>query len=107
MKKTVLLLSLCGIVLTLLPGTAGTAEKKAQLAKKYEQGLNDEVNDLIAKEEKKAAEINVESVDVLNFLGSVYLEDGRKDKARDTFIKSLKIKSDKPLVTSVIERIDK
>jgi Flp pilus assembly protein TadD len=107
MKKTVLLLSLCGIVLTLLPGTAGTAEKKAHLAKKYEQGLNDVVNGLIAKEEKKAAEINVESVDVLNFLGSVYLEDGRKGKARETFAKSLKIKSDQPLVTSVIERIDK
>ena len=107
MKKTVLLLSLCGIILTLLPGTAGTAEKKAQLAKKYEQGLNDEVNDLIAKEEKKAAEINVESADILNFLGSVYIEDGRKGKARETFAESLKIKSDQPLVTSVIERIDK
>jgi GWxTD domain-containing protein len=55
---------------------------------------------------EKAAEINVESVDVLNFLGSVYLEDGRKDKARETFAKSLKIKSDQPLVTSIIERID-
>jgi hypothetical protein len=38
---------------------------------------------------------------------SVYLEDGRKDKAREMFAKSLKIKSDQPLVTSVIERIDK
>lgn len=32
---------------------------------------------------------------------------GRKDKARETFAKSLKIKSDQPLVTSIIERIDK
>jgi len=49
--------------------------------------------------------INVESVDVLNFLGSVLLEDGQKDKARETFAKSLKINSNQPLVTSVIERI--
>jgi Flp pilus assembly protein TadD len=93
--------------LTLLPGSANAGEQKAQLGKEYEQWLNDEVNYLITKEEKKAAEINVESVDVLNFLGSVYLEDGRKDKARKTFAKSLKIKSDQPLVTSIIERIDK
>ena len=49
--------------------------------------------------------INVESVDVLNFLGSVLLEDGQKDKARETFAKSLKIKSDQPLVRSIIKRI--
>ncbi|TRZ89049.1 tetratricopeptide repeat protein [bacterium] len=56
-------------------------------------------------DEKKATEINVESVDVLNFLGSVLLEDGQKDKARETFAKSLKIKSDQPLVRSIIKRI--
>jgi hypothetical protein len=107
MKRSVVFLYLIAIVLTPLPCSATAGEQKAPLAKKYEQGLNDEVNDLITKEEKKAAEINVESVDVLNILESVYLEDGRKDKARATFAKSLKIKSDQPLVTSVIERIEK
>jgi predicted negative regulator of RcsB-dependent stress response len=49
--------------------------------------------------------INVEFVDVLNFIGSVLLEDGQKDKAWETFAKSLKIKSDQPLVRSIIKRI--
>jgi Flp pilus assembly protein TadD len=56
-------------------------------------------------DEKKAAKINTESVDVLNLLGSVYSEDSRKDRARETFAKSLKIKSDQPLVRSIIEQI--
>jgi GWxTD domain-containing protein len=54
-----------------------------------------------------AAGINVESVDILNFLGSVYLEAGRSDEARRTFERSLKIKGEQPLVKSLLERIGK
>jgi GWxTD domain-containing protein len=54
---------------------------------------------------EKAAELNVESIEVLNFLGSVYLEMGEKDKARATFSRSLEIKKDQPLVRSLLERL--
>jgi len=56
---------------------------------------------------EKAAELNVESVEVLNFLGSVYLEMGRKDKARETLSRSLLIKSDQPLVKSLLDGLGK
>jgi len=56
---------------------------------------------------EKAAELNVESVEVLNFLGSVYLEMGKKDKARETLSRSLLIKSDQPLVKSLLDGLDK
>jgi len=55
----------------------------------------------------RAADINVESVDILNFLGGVYLEKGEKDKARETFTRSLKIRDDQPLVKAALERLGK
>jgi len=55
----------------------------------------------------RAADINVESVDILNFLGGVYLEKGEKGKARETFIRSLKIRDDQPLVKAALERLGK
>ncbi|MGZ7066391.1 MAG: tetratricopeptide repeat protein, partial [Candidatus Aminicenantales bacterium] len=55
----------------------------------------------------KAAEINVESVDILNFLGGVYLEKGEKEKARETFTRSLKIRDNQPLVKAALERLGK
>jgi GWxTD domain-containing protein len=55
----------------------------------------------------RAADINVESVDILNFLAAVYLEKGEKDKARDAFSRSLKIRQDQPLVKAALERLDK
>lgn len=56
---------------------------------------------------EKAAEINVESVEILNFLGSAYLEKGDTDKARATFARSLKIKADQPLVKALLESLGK
>jgi GWxTD domain-containing protein len=56
---------------------------------------------------EKAAELKVESVEVLNFLGSVYLEKGDTAKARETLARSLKIKSDQPLVKSLLESLGK
>jgi GWxTD domain-containing protein len=56
---------------------------------------------------EKAAELKVESIEVLNFLGSVYLEKGDTAKARETFARSLKIKSDQPLVKSLLESLGK
>jgi len=56
---------------------------------------------------ERAAELSVESIEVLNFLGSVYLEMGKKEKARETFARSLLIKDDQPLVKSLLERLDK
>jgi len=56
---------------------------------------------------ERAAELNVESIEVLNFLGSVYLEMGNKEKARVTFGRSLQIKADQPLVKSLLERLEK
>ncbi len=56
---------------------------------------------------ERAAELSVESVEVLNFLGSVYLEMDKKDKARETLARSLKIKSDQPLVKSLLESLGK
>jgi Tfp pilus assembly protein PilF len=53
----------------------------------------------------RAADINVESVDILNFLGAVYMEKGEKDKARETFARSLKIKDDQPLVKAALQRL--
>jgi len=55
---------------------------------------------------EKATELNVESIEVLNFLGSVYLEIGEKEKARQTLARSLQIKNDQPLVKSLLERLD-
>jgi GWxTD domain-containing protein len=54
---------------------------------------------------EKAAELNVESIEVLNFLGSVYLELGEKEKARATLSRSLQIKNDQPVVKSLLERL--
>ena len=59
--------------------------------------------ELAARHLEKAAELSVESVEVLNFLGGVYLELGRKDKARETLSRSLSIKSDQPRVRSLLE----
>ncbi|HUU38189.1 MAG TPA: GWxTD domain-containing protein [Candidatus Desulfaltia sp.] len=56
---------------------------------------------------ERAAELRIESIEVLNFLGSVYLEMGRKEKARETLARSLLIKDDQPLVKSLLERLDK
>lgn len=55
----------------------------------------------------KAADINVESVDILNFLGGVYLEKGEKVKARETFTRSLQIRDNQPLVKAALERLGK
>jgi len=56
---------------------------------------------------EKAAELTAESVEVLNFLGSVYLEMGRKDKAREILSRSLLIRADQPLVKSLLESLGK
>jgi GWxTD domain-containing protein len=56
---------------------------------------------------EKAADLNVESVEVLNFLGAVYMEKGAKDKAREAFGRSLKIREDQPLVKAALERLGK
>ncbi len=56
-----------------------------------------------ARHLERAAELTVESIDVLNFLGSVYLEMGKKDKARETLSRSLLIKADQPLVRSLLD----
>jgi hypothetical protein len=46
-------------------------------------------------------------VDILNFLGGVYLEKGEKVKARETFTRSLKIRDNQPLVKAALERLGK
>jgi GWxTD domain-containing protein len=56
---------------------------------------------------ERAAELSVESVEVLNFLGSVYLEMGKRDKARDILSRSLLIRADQPLVKSLLESLGK
>ena len=56
---------------------------------------------------EKAAELKVESIEILNFLGSVYLEKGDTAKARETLARSLKIKSDQPLVKALLESLGK
>jgi GWxTD domain-containing protein len=56
---------------------------------------------------EKAADLNVESVEVLNFLGAVYMEKGVKDKAREAFGRSLKIRADQPLVKAALDRLGK
>lgn len=56
---------------------------------------------------EKAAGLSIESVEVLNFLGGVYLEMGKKDKARAAFARSLQIKADQPLVKSVLDGLDR
>ena len=56
---------------------------------------------------EKAADLNVESVEVLNFLGGVYMEKGAKDKAREAFTRSLKIRADQPLVKAALEKLGK
>lgn len=60
-----------------------------------------------ARHLEKAADLSVESVEVLNFLGSVYLEMGKKDKARETLSRSLLIKADQPLVKSLLDGLGK
>lgn len=56
---------------------------------------------------RKAADINLESVDILNFLAAVYLEKGEKEMARETFSRSLKIREDQPLVKAALDRLGK
>jgi len=56
---------------------------------------------------EKAAGLSIESVEVLNFLGGVYLEMGKKDKARGAFARSLQIKADQPLVKSILDGLGK
>jgi GWxTD domain-containing protein len=55
---------------------------------------------------ERAADLNVESVEILNFLASLYLEQGNKEKSSETFRKSLKIKEDQPAVKAVLKRIE-
>jgi len=54
---------------------------------------------------EKAAGLNVESVEILNFLGAVYMEKGVKDKAREAFGRSLQIRADQPLVKAALDRL--
>jgi GWxTD domain-containing protein len=54
-----------------------------------------------------AADINVESVEILNFLGGVYLDKGERQKARETFARSLKIRDDQPLVKAALAQLAK
>ena len=56
---------------------------------------------------EKAADLKVESVEVLNFLGAVYMEKGAKGKAREAFGRSLKIRADQPLVKAALDRLAK
>ena len=56
---------------------------------------------------EKAAQVNLESVEILNFLASVYLESGHREKAKETFERSLAIKEDQPLVKSILEELKK
>ena len=56
---------------------------------------------------ERAAELTVESVEVLNFLGSVYLEMGKKDKAREMLSRSLLIRADQPLIKALFESVGK
>ena len=60
-----------------------------------------------ARNLERAAELTVESVEVLNFLGSVYLEMGKKDKARETLSRSLLIRADQPLIKALFESVGK
>lgn len=56
---------------------------------------------------EKAADLIVESVEILNFLGGVYLEMGNKAKAREILSRSLTIKADQPLVKSLLDSLNR